>query len=251
MMCLEKDGLTNDGFQNRRCCMEVKMILPKQVERIISTLNNCGYEAFAVGGCVRDSLSKKKPNDFDICTSATPSEMKSVFKQNQMKTYDTGIKHGTISVRCNGELYEITTYRIDGEYADGRHPNEVVFTKDIKEDLARRDFTINAMAFNMVDGLVDPFGGQKDLENKVIRCVGDPTDRFHEDALRILRAIRFAVRFDFDIEENTAKALLMNKRLLSNISSERKADELIKILMDLNHQNMHLMLDYKDRKSVV
>lgn len=226
--------------------MEVKMILPKQVERIISTLNNYGYEAFAVGGCVRDSLSKKTPNDFDICTSATPSEMKSVFKQNQMKTYDTGIKHGTISVRCNGELYEITTYRIDGEYADGRHPNEVVFTKDVKEDLARRDFTINAMAYNHKDGLVDPFDGESDLKSGIVRCVGDPTDRFHEDALRILRAIRFAIRFNFDIEENTAKSLLMNRKLLTNISAERKADELIKILMDLNQQNMHLMLDYKE-----
>ncbi len=200
--------------------------LPKDVEFIIKTLEEAGYEAYAVGGCVRDSLLNRIPNDWDITTSAKPLETKALFK----RTFDTGIKHGTISVLLNKEVYEVTTYRIDGEYEDARHPKEVTFTAELKEDLLRRDFTINAMAYNQKRGLVDLYGGVKDLENKVIRCVGNPYDRFKEDALRIMRAVRFASQLNYDIDKETEAAIRELAPSLKKISAERIQAELVKMM---------------------
>lgn len=166
----------------------MQIILPKNVNKIIHVLEEHGFQAYAVGGCIRDSLLGRTPHDWDITTSALPEQVKDLFK----KTVDTGIQHGTVTILLDGEGYEVTTYRLDGEYEDSRHPKEVTFTSLLSEDLKRRDFTVNAMAYNEKDGLVDLFGGQKDMEEKVIRCVGDPLERFTEDALRILRAVRFA-----------------------------------------------------------
>ena len=182
----------------------MKIEVPKRVKEIIETLQEHGYEAYAVGGCVRDSLLHSSPADWDITTSAKPMEVKELFR----RTVDTGLAHGTVTVMLGKEGFEVTTYRIDGEYEDSRHPKEVVFTGDLREDLRRRDFTINAMAYNDREGLVDAFGGIRDLEKGVIRCVGDPYERFTEDALRILRAVRFAAQLGFSIEERTKKCLL-------------------------------------------
>lgn len=204
----------------------IKIELPKNVKFIIDTLESAGYEAYAVGGCVRDSILGRTPNDWDITTSAKPLETKALFK----KTFDTGIKHGTISVLLGKEIYEVTTYRIDGEYEDARHPKEVTFTAELKEDLLRRDFTINAMAYNPTVGIVDMYGGVEDLKNHVIRCVGVPHDRFSEDALRIMRAVRFAAQLDYTIEENTQKAIRELAGTLSKISAERIQVELVKLL---------------------
>ena len=164
--------------------------IPQKVEIIINTLEEAGFEAYAVGGCVRDALLGRTPNDWDITTSAKPEQVKVLFH----RTVDTGIAHGTVTVLLEKDGFEVTTYRVDGEYEDGRHPKEVTFTASIEEDLKRRDFTINAMAYNPKKGLVDLFEGQKDLEDKVIRCVGDPLERFTEDALRIMRAVRFSAQ---------------------------------------------------------
>ena len=172
------------------------MQIPAHVEQIIHTLNSHGYEAFAVGGCVRDTLLGRKPGDWDITTSARPEQVKALFR----RTIDTGIQHGTVTIMMDRTGYEVTTYRIDGEYEDGRHPKQVEFTSDLLEDLRRRDFTINAMAYNDAEGLIDPFGGQQDLQQGILRAVGDPATRFEEDALRILRLYRFAARFGFAIE---------------------------------------------------
>ena len=177
--------------------------IPQKVEIIINILEKAGYEAYAVGGCVRDALLGRTPNDWDITTSAKPEQVKALFH----RTVDTGIAHGTVTVLLEKEGFEVTTYRVDGEYEDGRHPKEVTFTACLEEDLKRRDFTINAMAYNPRKGLVDLFEGQKDLENKVIRCVGDPLERFTEDALRIMRAVRFSAQLGFSLEEETRKAL--------------------------------------------
>lgn len=204
----------------------IKIDLPKNVKFIIDTLESAGYEAYAVGGCVRDSILGRTPNDWDITTSAKPLETKALFK----KTFDTGIKHGTISVLLGKEIYEVTTYRIDGEYEDARHPKEVTFTAELKEDLLRRDFTINAMAYNPTSGIVDLYGGIEDLKNHVIRCVGIPHDRFSEDALRIMRAVRFAAQLDYTIEEKTQEAIRELAGTLSKISAERIQVELIKLL---------------------
>jgi tRNA nucleotidyltransferase (CCA-adding enzyme) len=221
----------------------INIKLPDAVNKIISELNTCEYSAYAVGGCVRDSMLGKTPHDYDICTSATPEQMKKVFKAHKQNTYDTGIQHGTISVMIDGELYESTTYRLDGEYSDGRHPDEVVFVDEIEKDLARRDFTINAMAYNEKDGLIDPFNGQEDLENKIIRCVGNPNRRFQEDGLRIMRAIRFAATYGFTIEPETKQAIFDNKHLLKNIAEERKTTEFLKTLKTADAE---LLREYKD-----
>lgn len=201
--------------------------LPDGVKEIITKIEEAGYEAYAVGGCVRDSLLGREPNDWDITTSAMPEEVKKLFK----KTFDTGIQHGTVSVLLNKEIFEVTTYRIDGEYEDARHPKDVVFTRELKEDLLRRDFTINAMAYNPSKGLVDLYGGMDDLNNKVIRCVGNPYDRFSEDALRIMRAVRFASQLDYKIEENTKKAIQELSGNLTKISVERIQTELVKMMV--------------------
>lgn len=204
------------------------MDMPKNVDTAINLLQSAGFEAYAVGGCVRDSLLGKTPNDWDITTSAKPEDMKSVFAD--FHCIDTGIKHGTVTVVIDGEPLEITTFRLDGEYEDNRHPKSVTFTSNLGADLGRRDFTINAMAYSKMTGTVDLFGGENDLKNKIIRCVGDPDRRFNEDALRILRALRFASALDFEIEEKTAQSLLKNCALLGNISEERIAKELLKLV---------------------
>lgn len=204
------------------------MDMPKNVDIAINLLQSAGFEAYAVGGCVRDSLLGKTPNDWDITTSAKPEDMKSVFAE--FHCIDTGIKHGTVTVVIDGEPLEITTFRLDGEYEDNRHPKSVTFTSNLGADLGRRDFTVNAMAYSKKTGTVDLFGGQNDLKNGIIRCVGDPDRRFNEDALRILRALRFASALDFEIEEKTAQSLLKNRALLGNISEERIAKELLKLV---------------------
>lgn len=204
------------------------MDMPKNVDIAINLLQSAGFEAYAVGGYVRDSLLGKTPNDWDITTSAKPEDMKSVFAD--FHCIDTGIKHGTVTVVIDGEPLEITTFRLDGEYEDNRHPKSVTFTSDLGADLGRRDFTVNAMAYSKMTGTVDLFGGQNDLKNGIIRCVGDPDRRFNEDALRILRALRFASALDFEIEEKTAQSLLKNRALLGNISEERIAKELLKLV---------------------
>lgn len=206
----------------------MKINIPENAKKIINRLTDCGYEAFAVGGCVRDALIGNNPHDWDICTNAMPEQMKECF--NGFTTFDAGIKHGTLSVVIDSEIFEITTYRIDGSYSDNRHPNCVSFTSDIVRDLARRDFTVNAMAYNDVIGIVDPFDGKADLRDKIIRCVGDPDKRFNEDALRILRALRFSSRLGFQIETKTAASIHKNAHLLNNISAERIRDELTGIL---------------------
>lgn len=204
------------------------MDMPKNVDTAINLLQSAGFEAYAVGGCVRDSLLGKTPNDWDITTSAKPEDMKSVFAD--FHCIDTGIKHGTVTVVIDGEPLEITTFRLDGEYEDNRHPKSVTFTSNLGADLGRRDFTVNAMAYSKMTGTVDLFGGENDLKNKIIRCVGDPDRRFNEDALRILRALRFASALDFEIEEKTAQSLLKNCALLGNISEERISKELLKLV---------------------
>ncbi|MCR5451307.1 MAG: HDIG domain-containing protein [Lachnospiraceae bacterium] len=203
------------------------LILPEAVKKIISILESNGHEAYAVGGCVRDSILGKNPYDWDITTSALPEEIKSVFN----RTIDTGIKHGTVTVRIFGEGYEVTTYRVDGDYLDGRHPKEVSFTASLEEDLARRDFTINAMAYNDRSGLVDIFGGREDLENGILRCVGDPELRFTEDALRMMRALRFAAQLDFKIEPDTYAAIKKLHKRLEMVSAERIREEFLKLIV--------------------
>ena len=204
--------------------MQIK--LPDSVKKIIGVLEDHGYEAYAVGGCVRDSIMGIEPHDWDITTSALPDEVKGCFK----KTFDTGIEHGTVTVREDGQSFEITTYRVDGDYEDGRHPKDVTFTRSLTEDLSRRDFTVNAMAYNEKDGLVDIFGGREDIDAKVIRCVGDPYERFSEDALRMLRAMRFSAQLDFSVETDTLKAIKELSGTLSRISAERITAEIIKLI---------------------
>lgn len=204
--------------------------LPEKVNTIIDCLEQAGYEAYTVGGCVRDTLLHRVPGDWDITTSAKPMEVKKLFR----RTIDTGIEHGTVTVMLDKEGFEVTTYRIDGEYEDARHPKQVAYTKNLLEDLKRRDFTINAMAYNKRDGLIDAFGGIEDLKKGVIRCVGNPMHRFSEDALRMLRAVRFAAQLGFSIEENTKKAIVTLAPNLSKISAERIQVEFVKLLTS-NH----------------
>ena len=220
----------------RGCKTDIKIALPEDVKFIIKKLRESGHEAYAVGGCVRDSIIGRKPDDWDITTDALPCEIKSCFK----RTVDTGIEHGTVTVilkdRDKGSLsgYEVTTYRIDGEYRDGRHPKEVTFTPSLSEDLKRRDFTVNAMAYNEDTGLVDEFGGIEDLTHRIIRCVGDPDDRFNEDALRILRAVRFAAQLGFSVEAGTKEAISRHSENLRNVSKERIQVELTKLICSDN-----------------
>lgn len=208
----------------------MKIVLPNKVIMIIENLQMHGYEAYAVGGCVRDSILAKRPQDWDITTSARPEEIKRLFP----RTVDTGIEHGTVTVLLGRESFEVTTYRIDGVYEDSRHPKEVTFTNRLEEDLKRRDFTINAMAYNDEVRLVDVFGGMRDLNRHLIRCVGDPKERFTEDALRMLRAVRFSAQLDFPIEPATADAIRELAPNLSHISAERIQAELVKLLTS-NH----------------
>ena len=211
--------------------------LPKNVENIIGSLEEHGFEGFAVGGCVRDSLLKKTPKDWDITTDALPVDMKKIFK----KTFDTGIAHGTVTVLMDGVGYELTTYRIDGNYSDGRHPDSVSFSKNLSEDLCRRDFTINAMAYSNKKGIVDLFDGRKDLQKGIIRAVGDAKKRFDEDALRMLRAVRFAAQLGFKIDDDTFEATKEKAKLLSKVSKERIFVELNKSLCGDFAQNIKMV----------
>lgn len=203
--------------------------LPQNVSYIIGALNTAGHEAYAVGGCVRDAILGREPQDWDITTSALPEEVKAIFP----RTVDTGIAHGTVTVMLGRDGYETTTYRIDGKYSDSRHPDEVSFTRSLSEDLKRRDFTINAMAYSE-SGLVDLFDGSGDLNRRLIRCVGNPLERFGEDALRILRAVRFSAQLGFEIDDDTRAAARQLAPTLANISAERIHVELHKLLMSPN-----------------
>lgn len=205
----------------------MKIELPRKVVLIIKNLQRHGYDAYAVGGCVRDSILNRKPEDWDITTSAKPEQVKRIFR----RTVDTGIEHGTVTVLIGKDGFEVTTYRVDGLYEDGRHPKEVTFTSRLEEDLKRRDFTINAMAYNDDERLVDAFGGMRDLNYHLIRCVGDPKERFSEDALRILRAVRFSAQLAFPIEPETAEAIKSLAPNLEKISAERVQAELVKLLV--------------------
>lgn len=208
--------------------IDLTIHLPNDVECIMKTLNQQGYQAYAVGGCVRDSLLGAAPKDWDICTSALPEEMKQTFAG--WHVVETGLKHGTLTVVLNHVPYEVTTFRVDGDYTDHRHPDQVRFVQDVREDLARRDFTVNAMAYHPETGLVDTFGGQSDLAAGIIRCVGEPERRFEEDALRILRALRFASTYNFVIQEKTAAAVHSLKGTLKDVAAERIRAELAKLL---------------------
>ena len=205
----------------------MKIELPRKVVLIIKNLQRHGYDAYAVGGCVRDSILNRKPEDWDITTSAKPEQVKRIFR----RTVDTGIEHGTVTVLIGKDGFEVTTYRVDGLYEDGRHPKEVTFTSRLEEDLKRRDFTNNAMAYNDDERLVDAFGGMRDLNYHLIRCVGDPKERFSEDALRILRAVRFSAQLAFPIEPETAEAIKSLAPNLEKISAERIQAELVKLLV--------------------
>ncbi|MBR1597951.1 MAG: CCA tRNA nucleotidyltransferase [Lachnospiraceae bacterium] len=205
----------------------MKINMPENANRIIHTLQNAGYEAYIVGGCVRDAVLNKEPDDWDITTSAKPMEVKALFD----RTIDTGLAHGTVTVMFGKEGYEVTTYRVDGKYEDHRRPNSVTFTSSLIEDMKRRDFTINAMAYNDEEGIVDHFHGAEDLDKHIIRCVGEPKERFDEDALRILRALRFSAQLDFDIDERTREAIKNQAEFLKDISTERIQVELTKLLM--------------------
>ena len=206
--------------------------IPNDVENVINILSSNGHKAYVVGGCVRDSLMGKEPDDWDVTTDASPKELKKIFAS--FRTVDTGIDHGTVLVVSGKTPVEVTTFRIDGEYTDNRHPDSVTFTSNIEDDLARRDFTMNAMAYNHEDGIIDPFRGRDDIENKIIRCVGEPDKRFNEDGLRIMRAVRFSSVLGFTIEEKTAESIIKNENLLGAIAAERLSKELMKLLCGEN-----------------
>ena len=206
----------------------MKLTLDPGAAALLDALHAAGYAAYAVGGCVRDSLLGRTAHDWDLCTSALPQQVMELFGAEQC--IPTGLQHGTVTIKYGGQLYETTTFRTEGSYTDGRHPDAVQFVPDVREDLARRDFTINAMAYNEAEGLVDPFGGQKDLQNGLLRAVGEPQQRFTEDALRILRLYRFAARFGFALDAATARAARQLAPHLDCISAERIQEELAKLL---------------------
>ena len=216
------------GAGNMEEYRELAAAIPPFVRYVLTTLEAAGFEAYCVGGCVRDSLLGQTPHDWDLCTSATPEQVLELFGETHC--IPTGLQHGTVTVKHGGELYEITTFRTEGAYSDGRHPDHVAFVPDVKEDLARRDFTINAMAYNAEEGLIDPFGGQNDLAVGIVRAVGEPQRRFEEDALRILRLYRFAARFGFAIDLATGAAARALGPHLDCVSAERIQEELLKLL---------------------
>lgn len=221
-----------------------RISIPKGARAVLLNLRYENHEAYVVGGCVRDSLLGKEPKDWDICTSATPDEVKELMHRRGIKTIDTGLQHGTVTVDMGTVgKYEVTTFRIDGNYTDGRHPDYVEFTESIYKDLSRRDFTINAMAYNSA-GLIDPFHGRDDLQAGIIRCVGNPDERFEEDALRILRALRFAATYGFSIEEQTAAAIHKDAWMLKRIAAERINGELCKML--LGDGILNVLLNFSD-----
>lgn len=210
----------------------MKLEIPQKANQIIQTLEQNGYEAYAVGGCVRNAVLGLPAHDWDICTNAKPEQLRQVF--GDYTTHDFGLKHGTLVVSVDGEPFEVTTYRIDGDYADNRHPESVTFTDDLSADLSRRDFTVNAIAYSDRRGFVDPFGGAQDIKSNLLRCVGDPDCRFNEDALRILRGLRFASVYGFAIEPQTARSIHQNAALLQNIAQERIREELTGMLCGKN-----------------
>ncbi len=213
--------------------------IDKNAKLIVETLKNAGYNAFVVGGCVRDMVMGLPPKDFDIATSAKPFEVKELFN----KCIDTGIEHGTVTVVINKEMYEVTTFRIDGEYLDNRKPESVLYTDDVREDMLRRDFTMNAIGYNEIDGFIDYFDGLTDIKNKIIRGVGEPAVRFNEDALRMLRAIRFSSTLGFEIEKNTYDAIIEKRELLKNISVERIREEFTKTLFAEYNERISLLIE--------
>jgi len=217
----------------------MKILMPDKVKNIIEALKQHGFEAYTVGGCVRDMVLGREPEDWDITTSATPGEVKKIFR----RTIDTGIQHGTVTILIDKDHYEVTTYRLDGTYEDNRHPKEVIFTASLTEDLKRRDFTINAMAYNEQEGLIDLFGGMEDLKNGLIRCVGSAEERFNEDALRILRAVRFSAQLGFTIEGDTKGAVIDKVELLHNISAERIRVELTKLLLSNHPDRLRILYE--------
>jgi len=221
--------------------------MPSKVKRIIETLEEAGYEAYVVGGCVRDSILNRNPDDWDITTSALPMEVKALFPV----TIDTGLQHGTVTILMDKETFEVTTYRLDGEYEDGRHPKDVTFTPSLEEDLKRRDFTINAMAYNETKGLVDLFDGMGDIERKIIRAVGEPDKRFEEDALRVMRAVRFSAQLGYEIEDETAMAIKRHAVSLSRISAERIQVELTKLLTSDNPDYIRKAYDLGITKEIL
>jgi tRNA nucleotidyltransferase (CCA-adding enzyme) len=232
----------------------LNIFIPDDVRIIMNKLGESGYKSYIVGGCLRDSILIRPIHDWDICTSAKPNEMLEIFKD--FRVIETGIKHGTVTIVLNENNYEVTTFRIDGDYNDNRHPDSVKFVDDITLDLSRRDFTINAMAYNLFDGLIDPFNGYKDLQDKIIKCVGNANNRFQEDALRMLRAVRFSAQLDFLIDDETYNAIKINKNLIKNISKERINSEIVKILMSDNPSDiwkwkhvdlMEIVIPYLDK----
>ena len=235
----------NNSIDNKIYCnvgdprVQPRIDVPEPVAYLLSRLNAAGYEAYAVGGCVRDALLGRVPNDWDITTSALPAQVKQIFR----RTINTGIQHGTVTVVLREGSFEVTTYRIDGSYEDGRHPREVSFTSDLTEDLRRRDFTVNAMAYHPEAGLVDVFGGRDDLAHGIIRAVGDPAERFTEDALRIMRAVRFAAQLGFSIEEHTLREVAAFSPRLALISRERIQVELVKLLASAHPELFSLLID--------
>ena len=225
------------------------MKISENAEKLINLLSENGYKAYAVGGCVRDYLLGKPEKDIDITTSAKPEIVEEILTKQSIKVVETGLQHGTVTAVINGDPYEITTFRKDGEYKDNRRPESVDFVDDVKEDLSRRDFTINAMAYNHNEGIVDLFGGKADLDNKIIRAVGNADKRFKEDALRIMRALRFSATLCFDIEESTKKAIFDNMHFLENIAYERIFTELKKLLVGDNA--MQVLDEYKEVIGVI
>ena len=215
---------------------KIRIRMPEKVKAILLQLHQAGYEAYTVGGCVRDSILGRLPDDWDITTNALPQQVKQVFR----RTIDTGIEHGTVTVRYEGESFEVTTYRLDGKYEDHRHPDNVSYTRNLREDLMRRDFTINAMAYNEQDGLVDLFGGLRDLNDHIVRCVGSPKERFNEDALRVLRAVRFCAKLGFQMDAATKEAATELAPSLKFISAERIRTELEKLIMSPHPEEMRL-----------
>ncbi|NMM64817.1 CCA tRNA nucleotidyltransferase [Clostridium sp. P21] len=211
---------------------DYRIFIPQDTKHIMKILKNRGYESYVVGGCVRDSLINREPNDWDLTTNALPEQTLEIFKAEGFRVIETGIKHGTVTILMNCNSYEVTTYRVDGQYLDNRHPDNVTFTTSLKEDLSRRDFTINAMAYNEDKGLIDYFNGISDLKRKIIKCVGNADERFNEDALRMLRAVRFSSELEFKLDYQDAfSAIKKNCNLIENISAERIREELCKILI--------------------
>lgn len=225
----------------------IQIQIPEKAKYIIETIQNAGFEAYVVGGCVRDSILGRTPGDWDITTSARPEQVKQLFR----RTIDTGIQHGTVTVMLDKEGFEVTTYRVDGKYEDSRHPKEVTFTPNLEEDLKRRDFTINAMAYNETEGLIDIFGGMADIEAKLIRCVGNPEERFGEDALRMMRAIRFSAQLGYEIHKDTIDAIRKLASSLQKISAERIQVELTKLLISAHPDTLREAYEYGITKVIL